>query len=109
MLGVSEINHKQRNIMSYLNKPKIIRKKTGDQQYDLLTADGIVVGSAVKTGSHLDHYPWDWALSEKLAAQLKDAKTASGMPARTQGPLETLRDCVDAVATAIAHYNLTVR
>lgn len=27
--------------------------------------DGVMVGTATKTGTHLDNYPWDWEAGER--------------------------------------------
>ena len=38
------------------------RVKVGDLKYQIVRRDnGQAVGDVVKTGSHLDDYPWDWS------------------------------------------------
>lgn len=84
------------------SKPVLKRKKIGDQTYSLVDTEGIVVGGAVKTGTHLDDYPWDWHIDDEI---LKTAKLKGISFRRTQGVCDTLRDCVDIVATLMMTYN----
>lgn len=77
---------------------KLKRKKVGDQKYDLIdTSVGDVVAHAVKTGSHLDDYPWDWRLADGLhfggVQGLKEG-----------GVMDTLKGVVDYVESGINRY-----
>lgn len=83
--------------------PKLTRKKIGDQQYDLVMPDGRVVGNAVKTGTHLDDYPWEWILADDLYAVLKEKGFGN---IRSQGSEDTLTACVDQLASKIVQYDL---
>lgn len=84
------------------SKPVLVRKKVGDQHYSLVNRKGIVVGGAVKTGTHLDDYPWDWHIDDEL---LKAARLKGFTFRRTQGVCDTLKACVDQLATLVMTYN----
>lgn len=88
-----------------MDKPNLTRKKVGDQSYVLLDEKGREVATAVRTGTHLDYYPWDWALSDDLAAQLK----VKSPKTKAQGVEESLRVCVETIAGRIAQYELEVK
>jgi hypothetical protein len=86
-----------------LELPKLTRKKIGDQNYNIVDQDGNVVGNAVKTGTHLDNYPWDWSLADELYAQFKERAPRHR---RSQGVEESLKVCVDTIAGLIAQFEL---
>jgi hypothetical protein len=53
-------------------------------------------GYAVKTGTHLDSYPWDW----NIEPILKNATYANGRAVRTGGSADTLRSAKDQAEQA---------
>lgn len=84
---------------------KLIRRKIGDRNYDIFTADGKKVGNAVMTGEYSrDDYPWDWGLTEDLHKQLRasDAPKHRG----SGGSADSLRDVVDTMTGLIDQYGL---
>jgi hypothetical protein len=88
-----------------LEKPKLVRKKIGDRNYNIVTTDGKLVGNVVMTGEYgRDDYPWDWSLADGLYDQMKAAGAEKGV--RTVGCVDAMRDAVDIMATYIAHYGL---
>ena len=88
-----------------LNKPKLIRKKIGDRNYNIVTTDGKLVGNVVMTGEYSrDDYPWDWGFTDDLHKQLRDSEAPSHI--RSGGSIDTLWNAVDGMASLIAQYNL---
>jgi hypothetical protein len=87
-----------------LAKPKLVRKKVADKDYDIYTEDGKLVGNVKMTGEYSrDDYPWSWYVTDELVEQLKEA----GAPDRKSGgSSESLRGVVDVMATSIAKYGL---
>jgi hypothetical protein len=86
-------------------KPRLIRKKTGDRAYSIVTTTGALVGFATMTGEYgRDNYPWDWHLTTALAEQLRNA----GAPPhhKSGGSSDSLRDIIDMMASKIARYDL---
>lgn len=70
---------------------KLKRKKIGDQKYEMTdTATGEVIAIVVKTGSHLDDYPWDWYLRDGLDF----AEDPAGVVRNVE---ESMKACVAAI------------
>lgn len=65
-------------------------RDAGIPSYRILR-DDVPVGDAVKTGTHLDDYPWHWMVYEGLAQP----------QARVVGVAATLRSAVDYVKEAV--------
>jgi hypothetical protein len=82
---------------------KLTRRKIGDQMYEIVDPSGRVVGTAAKTGTHLDNYPWDWSISDGL---WEDAKAKVPHGVRIVGVADTLRACVDILEGRVDHYGL---
>lgn len=77
---------------------KIRRKKVGPSSYVLIDSEvGDVVAYAVKTGTHLDDYPWDWRLADGL-------HFGGVQNLREGGVTDTLKAAVDYVESGINHY-----
>ncbi len=66
----------------------------------IISADGRNVGEVAKTGTHLDHYPWDWMLLDGIEPHIQK----NGYRYKTTGAAETLRQAVDEIAAAIGFY-----
>lgn len=81
---------------------KLKRKRVGDQKYHLLDAEtGRPLAVAVKTGTHLDDYPWDWYL-------LPGVYLASDLPSgrRNQGVSDALHTAVDEVEALLGQFGV---
>lgn len=88
-----------------MDKPKLIRKKIGDRNYNIVTKDGTLVGNVVMTGEYSrDDYPWDFTMTDGLYAQLKE--TDIPKHAQVMGSVESMRNAVDIMASLIAQYDL---
>lgn len=66
---------------------------SGLRSYDARVA-GRKVGEASKTGTHLDHYPWDWMVEFDVK------RRPNGLPGKVTGSEETLRACKEAIRYA---------
>jgi hypothetical protein len=71
---------------------KVTRRKIGEGHYEVLVDDR-AIGDVVHTGTHRDHYPWDWYLKDEVWK-------AQGRPARSVGAATTLRDGVQLAVSA---------
>ena len=79
---------------------KVPREENGNETawspvYEARDEHGIA-GSAVKTGTHLDNYPWDWSIDPIR----KDATYENGRPVKTGGSADTLRSAKDQAEQA---------
>ena len=72
---------------------KVTRHKIRTGHYEVCV-DGRVVGEVSKTGTHLDHYPWDWMLADGVEPFV----LPSGKKCRVVGVSDTLAHGVDQIA-----------
>ena len=57
----------------------------------IIERDGVPVADVVKTGTHLDDYPWDWMILDPFAANAR----------RSSGVSDTLRSAIDYVKAMV--------
>jgi len=63
--------------------------------YEFVDRRGIVQGDAIKTGTHLDNYPWQWEI--EFAVEPRTARDGQPLHDKQGESADTLRACKEAV------------
>lgn len=88
-----------------MSAPKVTRRNVSAQdgpyyvpRYEIRRG-GVLIGMVIKTGTHLDNYPWDWQVADGIEARPGYSKRY-GHAGLLSEAIDELADCADTVQAA---------